>query len=148
MSQARRFSRLIALFRRAFDWPSQSATRVLTCQQVTDLIADYLSGALDAATASAFEAHLRGCLNCVAFLNTYKSTIHTLRSLRYEDIPAEMEERVRRFLEAKRSRDGQGRPSSSSPPSIGRLSARLRHPGRDSGGKGMFLFPFLTALMF
>jgi Putative zinc-finger len=105
MSRSHRFSGLIALFRCVLNWPVQSTTPDLTCQQVTDLIADYLAEALDPETTSAFEEHLRDCLDCVAFLNTYKRTSHMVRSLRCEEIPLEMEERVRRFLEATRSRD-------------------------------------------
>jgi anti-sigma factor RsiW len=78
---------------------------------VTDLIADYLTGTLDPETTSAFEEHLRDCLDCVAFLHTYKITNHMVRSLRCEEIPSEMEEWGRRFLEAMRARDDCGPPS-------------------------------------
>jgi anti-sigma factor RsiW len=105
MSRAHRFSRLIALFRWVLNGPVQSALADLTCQQVTALITDYLTGTLDPETASAFEEHLRDCLDCIAFLNTYKRTSHTVRSLRSEEIPSEMEEWGRRFLEAMRARD-------------------------------------------
>jgi anti-sigma factor RsiW len=71
----------------------------MTCAQVTQLIARYLAGCLPPALASAFEAHLRDCADCVAFLNTYKHTIHVVQALRDEDVPAEMQARVRRFLE-------------------------------------------------
>lgn len=68
------------------------------CEEITNLILDYLTGDLDSETASAFEEHLRLCPDCVAFLKTYEKTVHATRSLRYEDIPPEMEKRVRRFL--------------------------------------------------
>lgn len=71
----------------------------MTCVQVTQLIARYLAGCLTPNLASAFEAHLRDCADCAAFLNTYKHTIHVAQALRYEDVPAEMESRVRQFLE-------------------------------------------------
>ena len=71
------------------------------CQQVTDLILDYLTGELHPDTAAEFKKHLRICPDCVAFLNTYNKTIQMTQSLRYEDIPAEMEKRVRRFLQKK-----------------------------------------------
>lgn len=71
------------------------------CKEITDLIIDYLTGHLDSNTASAFEKHLHLCTDCVAFLETYKKTVQATQSLRYEDIPPEMERRVRRFLQKK-----------------------------------------------
>jgi anti-sigma factor RsiW len=71
----------------------------MTCKQVTSLIMDYLNGELDPETTLAFEKHLNGCSDCVAFLNTYEKTTEATRSLRHEDIPAEVEKRVRQFLQ-------------------------------------------------
>lgn len=68
------------------------------CEEITSLILDYLTGEINPETASAFEEHLRLCPDCVAFLKTYKKTVQATRSLHYEDIPPEMEKRVRRFL--------------------------------------------------
>lgn len=68
------------------------------CREITDLLVDYLTGQLGPETVAAFEEHLLLCTDCVAFLNTYKKTVQATRSLRFEDIPAEMEKRVRRFL--------------------------------------------------
>ena len=71
------------------------------CDDMTDLIVGYLTGELHPDTAREFEAHLDICADCVAFLNTYKTTVQMTRSLRYEDIPAEMKKRVRHFLQKK-----------------------------------------------
>ncbi len=71
------------------------------CQQITDLILDYLTGELHPDTAAEFEEHLGICPDCVAFMNTYKKTVEVTRSLPCGDIPAEMERRVRRFLQEK-----------------------------------------------
>lgn len=68
------------------------------CEEIASLILDYLTRELDPETASAFEEHLRLCPDCVAFLKTYEKTVQATRSLRYEDIPPQMEKRVRRFL--------------------------------------------------
>ena len=73
----------------------------LTCEQVTALIRDYLAGELDPDLASTFEEHLRRCEDCVAFVNTYKQTVQSVQSLSYDEIPAEMQTRVRQFLRAK-----------------------------------------------
>ncbi len=71
------------------------------CQQITDLILDYITGELHPDTAVEFEEHIGICPDCVAFMNTYKKTVEVTRSLPCEDIPAEMERRVRRFLQDK-----------------------------------------------
>jgi len=79
------------------------------CREITDLLLDYMTGELDPETVAAFEAHLRLCPDCVAFLNTYKKTVQATRSLRFEDIPAEMEKRVRRFLRERTQKGHLGR---------------------------------------
>lgn len=79
------------------------------CREIADLLLDYLSGELDRATTSAFEDHLRLCSDCAAFLNTYKKTVQVTGSLRYEDIPAELERRVRRFLRERTQKGRRGR---------------------------------------
>lgn len=70
----------------------------ITCEQVTGLILDYVSEDLDRETTRAFRRHLRECPDCVAFLNTYKKSIRATRSLRYQEIPPELQRRVREFL--------------------------------------------------
>lgn len=75
-----------------------------TCQQITDAIVDYVVGEMDEAARAAFEAHMRICVDCVAFLNTYRETIRTTHSVRYETIPEEMLDRVQQFLRSKTNR--------------------------------------------
>lgn len=66
----------------------------IICQQVISLIADYLKGDLDAPTRSAFEAHLSECENCSAFLRTYQKTLRAVQSLRYEELPPDLQRRA------------------------------------------------------
>lgn len=73
----------------------------VTCQQVTDLILNYVTGELDPRATLAFKAHLRECPDCIAFLVTYQQTIQAAKSLRYETIPPSMRKRVRQFLQKK-----------------------------------------------
>jgi hypothetical protein len=109
MSYLHRFGRLLAQVRRTLHGLAQSTAPDLTCERVVGLIADYLTGASDPETTAAFEEHLRGCDDCVAFLNTYRRTIVAVQPLRFEDVPAEMEERVRHFLRTNTRRSGHGR---------------------------------------
>ncbi len=73
----------------------------LTCQLVTTLLIDYVTSELDPAIAQALQEHLRNCRDCVAFLHTYTETIRATRSLRYEDVPSEMVDRMQQFLPAR-----------------------------------------------
>ena len=70
----------------------------LTCQQVTALLVEYATDALAPETLRAFQEHLRACEDCLAYLNTYRATIRATRSLRYEDMPAALRDRVLGFL--------------------------------------------------
>jgi anti-sigma factor RsiW len=65
---------------------------------VTSLLIDYLGGELARETVATLHKHLRDCPDCVAFLNTYRTTVQATRSLRYEDIPARLKDRLRRSL--------------------------------------------------
>jgi anti-sigma factor (TIGR02949 family) len=73
----------------------------MTCQRVTAMIQDYLTGELAPEIAAALEEHLRDCPDCTAFISTYKRTTQALQSICYDDIPVEMQSRVRQFLRAK-----------------------------------------------
>lgn len=64
---------------------------------------DYLEGELLEPRAAALQAHLNGCPPCLAFLNTYRSTIQVSRQLKVEEIPPELTQRLLEFL--KRERD-------------------------------------------
>ncbi len=75
--------------------PKRTGLNQILCRQVTALIANYLSGELDADTRLALEAHLIDCDDCLAFLSTYKRTIQAVRfSLRYEELPPSLQSRV------------------------------------------------------
>jgi anti-sigma factor RsiW len=80
----------------------------LTCQHVTDVLVEYVTGEMEAGRRAAFERHLSGCSDCVAFLHTYRETIRTTRTVRYETLSAEMLTRVEQFLREKTA----SRPSS------------------------------------
>jgi anti-sigma factor RsiW len=47
----------------------------MTCREVADFLADYLSSALTADVRAQFEQHLSVCPNCQAYLATYRVTI-------------------------------------------------------------------------
>lgn len=79
-----------------------------TCQQITDLIADYLNDKLIPTVKRDFQQHLRICPDCVNFLNTYKKTVSVTGSISPEEIPAAVRNNIVSFLRNRfrKSRNG------------------------------------------
>ena len=80
---------------------AESAGAPITCEQVTALLIDYVAGDLDPATTLVLEQHVQNCPDCVAFLRTCRESIRLTRTLRYEDIPGELQDRVHALLRQK-----------------------------------------------
>lgn len=64
----------------------------LACQQVVELITDYLEGSLSRSQRRRFEAHLASCENCTEYLKQMRATISASGQLRVEDLTPEMRE--------------------------------------------------------
>jgi hypothetical protein len=77
---------------------SASSPDDLTCQQVTALLVEYINNTLTPETTRVFQEHLRDCVDCLAYLRTYRATIRALGMVRYEDIPAALQDRLLSFL--------------------------------------------------
>jgi predicted anti-sigma-YlaC factor YlaD len=76
----------------------------LTCREVTDFVADYLSGELALDVRAVFDEHLAECPDCVTYLRTYEDTIR-LACDADEPVPAAVPEKlVRAILATRRSR--------------------------------------------
>ncbi len=73
----------------------------ITCRRVTSLIAAYVGGELDPEAAAAFEAHVRDCDDCVAFLNTYRKSVEATRRLRYDTLPPKLQDRALKVIRQK-----------------------------------------------
>jgi len=76
----------------------------LTCQQIIALLVEYVTDALAPETVRAFQEHLRACEDCLAYLNTYRATIRATRTLRYDDMPAALQDRLLSFLRTRVTR--------------------------------------------
>ena len=61
----------------------------IVCQQAVELVTDYLEGALSRRERRRFEAHLRACPNCTAYLEQIKMTIKLAGSLEPEELSPE-----------------------------------------------------------
>ena len=52
-----------------------SAVRELTCQEIVELVTDYLEGTMDGGLRAAFDAHLVGCDGCAHYLEQMEAII-------------------------------------------------------------------------
>ena len=67
----------------------------MTCRELTDFLADYLSDELAAPQRDAFERHLAACSACRRYLASYRATIEMGKAaLRPsdDDVPPEVPE--------------------------------------------------------
>jgi hypothetical protein len=77
-----------------------------TCKEMTDLVRDYLTDALDATIKRDFEQHLRICPDCVSFLNTYRKTVALTKAVESKDIPEAVGTNILTFLRERMRRIG------------------------------------------
>jgi len=64
----------------------------LVCQEMVELITDYLEDALPRSQRRRFEAHLAGCEHCTEYLEQMRLTIMLTGQLRAEDLTSAMRE--------------------------------------------------------
>jgi anti-sigma factor RsiW len=62
----------------------------LVCQQVVELVTDYLEGSLSAADHRRFEAHLADCPHCTEYLAQIRETIRLAGRVEPEDLTPAM----------------------------------------------------------
>ena len=77
-----------------------------TCEQIADLVLDYLNDGLLPRVKRKFDQHLRICPDCIAFLNTYRKTIAVTKSVRVQDMPEEVRCNILNFLQGRGKRTG------------------------------------------
>ena len=66
----------------------------LSCQEVVELVTDYLEEALPAEDASLFEQHLNFCDGCEWYVDQLRTTIATVGRIEEEEVPPEMRTRL------------------------------------------------------
>jgi anti-sigma factor RsiW len=66
----------------------------ITCQEVVELVTDYLDGELSAESASLFEQHLNFCDGCVWYVDQIRNTVDAVGEVREEDISPEAKDRL------------------------------------------------------
>jgi anti-sigma factor RsiW len=61
----------------------------ISCQEVVELVSDYVEQALPAEEAAVFEQHLNFCDGCVLYVDQMRLTIDAVGKLRAEDVREE-----------------------------------------------------------
>lgn len=79
---------------------------MLRCRDIGTLLHDYLEGGLAPAVRAELDAHLADCPGCLSFVNTYRHTVSVARDLRSEDIPPELQSKLRSFIRQKLEHPG------------------------------------------
>jgi anti-sigma factor RsiW len=80
----------------------------LVCQQVVELVNDYLEGGLSRADRRRFEAHLRTCPNCTNYLEQMRATVRAMGTLHPDDLTPAVRDEFTELFWRWRSEDGGG----------------------------------------
>ena len=62
--------------------------RSITCQELTEVLTDYLEGVMPAEDRERFEAHLAICDGCVHYVTQMRQTVTATHALSSEDVEA------------------------------------------------------------
>jgi anti-sigma factor RsiW len=76
----------------------------LVCQEMVELVTEYLEGTLSRSDRRRFEAHLRRCPNCTAYLEQMRATVRAMGRLEADDLSPEAREEM--IVLYRRWRDG------------------------------------------
>jgi anti-sigma factor RsiW len=63
----------------------------LICQEIVEVVTDYLEGAMDADLRASFEAHLANCPHCTAYLEQLRAMIRVAGTIEAEALSAEFQ---------------------------------------------------------
>ena len=66
----------------------------VTCQQVVELVSDYLERALPTDEATLFEQHINFCDGCEWYLEQMRTTVAAVGRINEEDVPSETREKL------------------------------------------------------
>jgi len=73
----------------------------MRCEDLIDLINDYLEGEMNPEFKGEFERHIDDCSSCLAFFETYKKTKELTGEISCREIPSEVQSRIKNFLKSK-----------------------------------------------
>jgi anti-sigma factor RsiW len=66
-------------------------TYALSCQELVELVTDYLEGALSDVDRRRFDEHTSGCENCTRYFAQLRQTIRIAGTITTDDLSPEME---------------------------------------------------------
>ena len=69
-----------------------TATQALSCQEIVEIVTDYLEGALDPETTTALLSHLELCPGCERYLEQIRETVATLGEVSSENLSTETQD--------------------------------------------------------
>jgi predicted anti-sigma-YlaC factor YlaD len=76
----------------------------VTCQELVEIVSDYLEGVLPDADRERFDAHLEGCEGCRRYLDQMRTTIRIVGTLTEEDLdPGAKDQLLQLFREWNRT---------------------------------------------
>lgn len=64
--------------------------KAMACQELVEVITDYLEGTLSAVDRARFEAHLAQCIHCTRYLEQFRLTIEEAGRIKAEELPEEL----------------------------------------------------------
>jgi predicted anti-sigma-YlaC factor YlaD len=70
----------------------------MNCREAIDVLAEYLDATLTPDMLAQLEAHLRVCAPCRAYLATYKRSVELAAKVNRVEMPPEVKQRLRDFL--------------------------------------------------
>ncbi|CAM3318799.1 anti-sigma factor family protein [Mycobacterium intermedium] len=66
----------------------------MDCDELVELVTDYLEGTLDPAVRSRFEAHLGECDGCEHYVEQFRTTINTLGRVSADELDDDFRQRL------------------------------------------------------
>ncbi|MDH3972772.1 MAG: zf-HC2 domain-containing protein [Deltaproteobacteria bacterium] len=73
----------------------------MRCEDLIELINDYLEGEMNPQFKEEFERHIDDCSSCLAFFETYKKTKELTGEISCKEIPDQVQSRIKDFLKSK-----------------------------------------------
>ena len=73
----------------------------MNCEQLVELLVEYVDGDLDRASHAGVESHLAACPDCQHFVNTYAATIQLAERAFTAELPEDVKLAMERELRTK-----------------------------------------------
>jgi anti-sigma factor RsiW len=70
------------------------SSRPMDCNELVELVTDYLDGALDDETRTRFDLHLQACDGCENYLQQFRVTVSTLGNVRDDQLDPAFRDRL------------------------------------------------------